>query len=282
MEKPGSSEFGGHSSGLQLDIGGLDDLFAEALKVVEKHAHHAEEAPVPTDDSPFALSHTDEPVSAEYAQAAHAHAAHAQAAHARRAPAERGATDQAFLRTLQHERELEHQLIERLKARTAELTRDVQRLEQALQEKTAEATRLTERLGIAGIELEGIRRRTTREKLELERYGTEKLLKDMLPVIDNLERALQHAKDSPDISVMQEGIQMTHTQFLACLKRHGVSRIELSPGAAFDPNHHEAMMHEEVPGLPPHAVARELQGGYTHHERLLRASLVSVTRPTNA
>lgn len=267
MEKSGNSDLNS-SSGPQLEIGGLDDLFAEALKVVEKHAHHTDDSPEATEDSPFSLSPTGEPVLAEQAHYGHA----------RRSPSERVASDPSFLRSLQHERELEHQLVEKLKARTAELTREIQRLEQTLQEKNAEIARLNDRASVVGLEIDGIRRRAAREKQELERYGTEKLLKDLLPVVDNLERALQHAKDNPEIAVMQEGIQMTHTQFLSCLRRHGVSRIELEPGMAFDPTHHEAMMQEDVPGLPAHAVARELQGGYTHHERLLRASLVSVTR----
>jgi molecular chaperone GrpE len=172
------------------------------------------------------------------------------------------------------------QLIDRLKTRTVELTREVQTLEAQLQDKTAEAQKNHERMVWMQAELENAKKRHAREKGEIERYGAEKIVREVLPVLDNLDRALQHAQSSPDPQVLSEGVQMTLTQFHSCLRRLGVTRIELSPGHPFDPALHEAMMQEESE-LPPNSVVREMQAGYLLQDRLLRASLVTVARPAS-
>lgn len=183
------------------------------------------------------------------------------------------------LRQSQHERELERARAEHLKQRTADLAKEARRLEVELEAAKAESQKSGEKVLWISAELENTRKRVAREKNEVERYGSEKLLRDLLPVIDNLERALQHVRERPEVHILQEGVQMTVTQFQNTLKRHGVLKIELKPGMPFDPTLHEAMMQEDSDTLPAHSVVREMQAGYTHHERLLRASLVTVARP---
>lgn len=126
-------------------------------------------------------------------------------------------------------------------------------------------------------EFENFRRRNERERIEFLKFGHEGFLRDMLQVLDNFERALEHAKGlstekgSPVAQVAQ-GIEMVHYQMLEALKAQGVTPI-VSLGAKFDPALHEAVS-EEDSEKEPGTVIKEMQKGYMLHGRLLRAARV--------
>ena len=150
-------------------------------------------------------------------------------------------------------------------------------LEEMLREKTREATESYDRFVREVAEGENFKKRMQREKTEAIRYANESLLRDLLPVIDNLEWALDHAGD--DSSIV-EGVKLTLKLFKDVLDKHGVIEIAITPGTPFDPAVHEAVGMEPDPGLSPNSVLRVQQKGYRLHERLLRPTRVTVVAPT--
>ncbi len=120
-------------------------------------------------------------------------------------------------------------------------------------------------------DLENYKRRAVREKQDALRFGSESLLKDLLPVIDNLHRALAHAKSDDPIAA---GVQMVLRGFDEIFERHGV-KVVPARGEPFDPSRHEAISHVESEH-PPNTVIDEHQRGYILHDRLLRPALVTV------
>ena len=124
-------------------------------------------------------------------------------------------------------------------------------------------------------EAENFRKRMQREKDEFARFAREGFIRDLLPVKDNLERALQHAEQDPQAIV--DGVKMTLEQFESILKTMGVESIECL-GCPFDPALHEAMTQMESDEHEPNTVMHELQRGYNLHGRLLRPAMVTVAK----
>jgi molecular chaperone GrpE len=134
-----------------------------------------------------------------------------------------------------------------------------------------------ERLLRAAADLENFRKRWVKEKEEIQRYGIEKLLKDFLPIQDNLERALDHAKNGDDFDSLRQGIGMTRKLFEDSLARHGV-RSFTSVGRPFDPRLHEALQQVPSRDQAPNHVVSEVVKGYLLHDRLARPALVIVSK----
>ena len=126
-------------------------------------------------------------------------------------------------------------------------------------------------------ELENFKRRMQREKSESLRFASEPLLRDILPVIDNLERAVAHAKESDGSQALVEGVELVLRSLLDTIGRHGVSRVK-AKGEVFDPSRHEAVAQVENTELAPNTVLDEHQSGYQLHDRLLRPAMVSVAK----
>ena len=126
-------------------------------------------------------------------------------------------------------------------------------------------------------ELENFKRRMQREKSESLRFASEPLLRDILPVIDNLERAIAHAKESQGSQALVEGVELVLRALLDTIGRHGVRRVK-AKGETFDPNLHEAVVQVENTELAPNTVLDEHQPGYQLHDRLLRPAMVSVSK----
>ena len=126
-------------------------------------------------------------------------------------------------------------------------------------------------------DLENLKKRTARERADTVKFANEQILKDLLAVVDNLERAVEHARSGGDGAPLVDGVALVLKGLLDVLERHGVTRIQ-TKGAQFDPAHHEAMAHVESPAHPPNAVVKEHQPGYRLNERLLRPALVSVAK----
>ena len=126
-------------------------------------------------------------------------------------------------------------------------------------------------------ELENFKRRMQRDKSEALRFANEPLVRDLLPVVDNLERAIVHAQGGGNGQPLIEGVQLVLRAFLDVLEKHGVTRVSAT-GEPFDPTRHEAVAQVETEDLPPNSVAEEHTPGYSLHNRLLRASMVSVSK----
>lgn len=119
---------------------------------------------------------------------------------------------------------------------------------------------------------ENFRKRAEREKQDFFKYALGGMLKDLLPVLDNFDRALEHAESGDDF---HKGVLMIYKQLYDILKKNGLRPIEES-SVPFDPKIHEAVVREEDPSVPSHTVTSILQKGYFLQDRLLRPALVKV------
>jgi molecular chaperone GrpE len=146
---------------------------------------------------------------------------------------------------------------------------------------TALATELEEvraRLLRSTADFDNYRKRMQREREETIQYANEAMLRDLLPVLDNLERAVHAGQSSRESDTLYEGVRMVVQQFHALLDQYGVRRVP-GVGQPFDPAWHEAMQQMPSEIHPPGAVMEELQPGYVYRERLLRPALVIVAAP---
>jgi molecular chaperone GrpE len=135
-----------------------------------------------------------------------------------------------------------------------------------------------DRLLRVSAEFENYRKRTAREMRDVIRYANEKLAKELLAVVDNLERAIESASQCyPKDDPLLQGVHLTLNETLKILERHHVAPIK-SLGEPFDPNFHQAMLQAEAEDQPPNTVVDELQKGYMIHDRLLRPALVAVSK----
>jgi len=126
-------------------------------------------------------------------------------------------------------------------------------------------------------DLENYKKRAARERAALVKYGHENLLRDFLPILDSLDRAMDAACSSDNMEAFQEGLTLVRNQFLGCLEKYGVEPI-VACGLDFDPNVHEAMLEVESDSHEDRQVVDEYQKGYLYQGRLLRPAKVSVCR----
>ncbi len=148
----------------------------------------------------------------------------------------------------------------------ADTAAQIEKLTADLKEKEDRALRLQ-------ADFENFRRRTSKEKEELAAVVTQGLLKDMLPLLDNFERAM--AAEAKDGEAFQKGVEMIFTQFTEILKKNGLEHIEVE-GQKFDPNFHQAVMRIQNAELEDDDIAQELQKGYMVKGRVIRPSMVQV------
>jgi len=152
-------------------------------------------------------------------------------------------------------------------------------LKEELARKEKEATDNYDKYLRAVADLDNYKKRAIRDKADIIKYGNEDVIKDILPFVDSLDRASEHA-DSSDVQAFKEGIKLIQEQLLSCLKKHGVEKID-SVGLDFDPNFHEAMMQVESEEHAENKVVNEVQKGYLLNGRLLRPSKVCVCKNIN-
>jgi molecular chaperone GrpE len=126
-------------------------------------------------------------------------------------------------------------------------------------------------------DMDNARKRAQRDLQEGVRFANERLLKDFLPVVDNLERALAHGSSTRDWASLEQGLQMTQKQFEDTLARHGVKPL-VALGQPFDPNLHEAMGTTEATDVPPNTIVSEVLRGWMLNDRVVRPALVSVAK----
>ena len=150
-----------------------------------------------------------------------------------------------------------------------------------LQEKEKEAADNYDKYVRAVAEIENYRKREAREKADSIKYGNENLIKDILPLVDSMDRALQHADNYGYSDAFKKGLQLLQGQLLGCLEKHGVRQIECVD-KAFDPHIHEAVLQIDSGVHEKDQVVEELEKGYLLHERLLRPAKVSVSKGAKA
>lgn len=127
-------------------------------------------------------------------------------------------------------------------------------------------------------EFDNYKKRVTREMRDLSKYANEKLITDLLNVVDNLERAIDSANQGANADdALVEGVHLTLNEISKILEKNHVKPVK-ALGEPFDPNFHQAMMQEEVEDQPANMVIREMQKGYLIHDRLLRPAMVVVSK----
>lgn len=152
----------------------------------------------------------------------------------------------------------------------------VEQLEDELQIAQQQTRDTHERLVRKAADFENARKRHQREKQELGKFASEAVLKEMLPVLDDLERALQHAGDAAE-STLASGVEMVVRKFGQALARRGVTPVN-PEGEPFDPTFHEALQQVDDPSVPHNTIHQVFQKGYLLHDRLLRPALVVVAQ----
>jgi molecular chaperone GrpE len=156
--------------------------------------------------------------------------------------------------------------------------KETEELKKKLEEKDKEAKENYDRLLRTAADFENYKKRSAREKEDWTKFANEDLIRAILPFIDNLERAVNHAQKIADTGVLVEGVRLTLQQLLQTLNKFGLSSFE-SVGKPFDPAMHEAMLVVETDKHEPNQVVEEFQKGYLLNDRLLRPATVSVSKP---
>lgn len=147
-----------------------------------------------------------------------------------------------------------------------------------LEAARADAQRYRDQLLRTAADFDNFKKRIRREMEDGEKRAREDLLKDLLPVFDNLERAAQHAGTASDVKSLAEGIAMVLRIFTDTLGRIGIERVP-AVGQPFDPAVHEAVQQLETTEFAPGTVAAEVQAGYRFGDRLVRPAMVVVAKP---
>ena len=153
----------------------------------------------------------------------------------------------------------------------------VEELKKLLEEKEKNIKTLQEKILYLQADFENFKKLKTKEKVETLKFGNEALIKEFIPVVDNLEMALNHATNTDDYKSILEGVKLTLNEFLKVLEKAGVTRID-AVGKKFDPNLHEAFYQEERDDIEPDTVISEFQKGYLLNERLIRPSRVVLSK----
>ncbi len=150
--------------------------------------------------------------------------------------------------------------------------------EDELSAAKAEAARMKDQWIRSVADFDNYRKRSRKEVEDARKAGREDLLNDLLPVFDNLERAIQSAQRSTDVKAVAEGLDMIVRQFADTLSRGGIVKVP-TVGAQFDPNVHDAIQQIETDEAAPGTVVAEVRPGYVQGDRLVRAAMVVVAKP---
>jgi len=154
----------------------------------------------------------------------------------------------------------------------------IESLESELEAAQQEAKENYDRLLRVSAEFENYKKRTEREMADFRKFANESILKEILILVDNLERALSSSGDQPhEESCVVEGVSLTINEIMKVFDKFSVKPIEALE-RPFDPNFHEAVMQEETDEYPENTVLKEFQKGYMIHDRLLRPAMVAVSK----
>ena len=151
-------------------------------------------------------------------------------------------------------------------------------LPNAIAEAKAEALRFKEQWMRSAADFDNFRKRSRKELEDTRKAGREELLKDLLPVFDNLERAMTSAERATDVKPVSDGLKLVLRQFVDTIGRSGITKVP-TVGNHFDPSLHEAIQQVETDEVAPGTVVAEVQPGYLQGDRLVRAAMVVVAKP---
>ena len=126
-------------------------------------------------------------------------------------------------------------------------------------------------------DLDNFKKRTGKEKADWVKYANETLIKDILPVMDSLEKAISHSHNENSLDALREGVELTFKGLKDALAKSGLEEVK-SKGEPFDPNFHQAVSEQEDNRVEAGRVLHELQKGFTLHQRLIRPSMVVVSK----
>jgi len=147
-----------------------------------------------------------------------------------------------------------------------------------INEEENELEELNKRYFRLAADFENYKKRMSKERTDSISYGNEELIKELLNVLDNLQRALEHTEEQDDAKPIIDGVKLVQKQFLSSLEKFGVQVIDASKGKEFDPMLHQAIEHAESSDIAPGLVLSEMLPGYTLKDRLLRPALVVVSK----
>jgi len=153
----------------------------------------------------------------------------------------------------------------------------IDELKKTLSEKEEIVKSLQDKMLYIQADFENFKKIKNKEKQDVLKFGNEVLIKDLLPVVDNLERALEHASKTNDFKSIHDGVKIVLNEFLKVLEKAGVQPVE-ALGQKFDPNFHEAFFQEERKDVEPEIIVSEHLKGYVLNGRLIRPSLVSISK----
>ena len=158
---------------------------------------------------------------------------------------------------------------------------EVPSLADQLLEKNEELHALNDKYLRLAAEFDNYKRRVQRDQQDTIRFANEKLFKDLLPTLDNLERALQSGREQDRIEGLLEGVDLTYKHFLDTLQKMGIKQVS-SVGEVFDPAKHQAVGQVESTTIPENVIVDEYQKGYFVHDRILRPAMVTVAKTKEA
>lgn len=151
--------------------------------------------------------------------------------------------------------------------------------ELSLQEQLEEMTQRWQR---TAADYQNYQKRAQQLQTQMSQFAQEDLAKAILPVLDNFQHTLEQGHDSQDIASLMQGVQIVHDHLRNALESFGMERIIVQQGDSFDPNKHEAILHQESEQVPENAIVQELAPGYTMNNRTLRPAKVSVAKSAAA
>jgi molecular chaperone GrpE len=161
-------------------------------------------------------------------------------------------------------------------------TDPMKELEEKVKETEEAAKQSYDRYLRVSAEFENYRKRSAREMDDFRKFANQSLVKELLPIVDNLELAIKSAKENKKVDhSLLDGVDLTLKEILKIFEKYNVIPIK-ALGKTFDPRYHEAVMREETDKYPENAITNEMQKGYLIHDRLLRPSMVVVAAPKKA
>ncbi|MBU0634351.1 MAG: nucleotide exchange factor GrpE [Candidatus Omnitrophica bacterium] len=147
-----------------------------------------------------------------------------------------------------------------------------------LKGKEKEACDSNERILRLQADFDNIRKRMERDRIEFLKFADEEVMSELIPFVDDFQRAFSAADNTKDFNVLHRGVEMILNHLLELLKKKGVCAIE-AVGKKFDPKYHEAVLQVESDEYPENTVIEQMQKGYLYNDRVLRTAKVKVSKP---
>lgn len=158
------------------------------------------------------------------------------------------------------------------------LVDEKQKLEEENKELKRKYDDIYDRFVRLAADFDNYKKRLTKEKTDVQNYGNEELVKSLLNVLDNLERAINHSRNTEQSKGLLDGVQLVYDQFINCLEKFNVKVVESGEGVEFNPKYHEAIERVESDKYESGIIISEMVKGYTLRDRLIRPSMVSVSK----